>query len=317
MADPTVLQPSVPTPPAAAQAPKPTPSPAAQSAPAVPAAAQGEATPATGGAAPAKSEERVSSKLSLLVKREKEALAREQSAKTAEERLQAREDALKAREAKVEEFEKLRETNPTKALELLGLSYQQLTDIMLNDGKVTPDVQVKKVEAKVDDFLKSQADRDREAAEREKTRASAQEQQALEEHQEEINAYIEANASKYEFIRFEGAQKSIQAVIDEHYNRTIDPKTGLGKIMSVAEASDRVEAYLEKRQEKRAALEKVKTKVSPPAPPAKPQLPIGQKPPTTLTNGMSAPAKPVGRLLTDEERKARAIAYAMGLRPQG
>src|ERR1041385_3839217 len=80
---------------------------------------------------------KVSGKLQLLIQREKAALERERAAK-------AQEAALAERLAKIDEFESVKKTNPRKALELLGLTYQDLTQAELNDGPINPEVANKK-----------------------------------------------------------------------------------------------------------------------------------------------------------------------------
>lgn len=268
-------------------------------------------------AEPKASDDRVSSKLHTLVKREKLALNREQAARAKEAEVEAKIQALVERERKVTEFETLKATNPKKAYELLGLSYQDLTAIELNDGNVPPEVQIKKVEEKFDRFVTEQEEKSRRDADEAKSAAAAQEQQVTQEFRGEIGRFVDANPKDYELIRFEGQQELIYDVIDAHYERTIDPKTGVGKIMSIKESADKVEAHLEKKYNEALALEKLKPKVLPAnqTQPAKPQPTTSQKP-TTMTNRMSAtPTKPRTSVLTDEERIQKAIAYAQGLRP--
>lgn len=262
-------------------------------------------------------EERVSPKLQTLYRRERAALDRERAAKAKESEVEMKLQGFAQREARLQEFETLRETNPLKALEMLGLSYQELTQVALADGNVTAEVQVKKVEEKFDSFLKTQEEEKRKAAEDAKLDATRREEQATQEFKSEIHSFLETNAKTYQLIQFEGQQSLVYEVIDEHYNRTVDPKTGIGKIMSISEASDKVEAFLEKKYDSALNLDKIKTKLTPaePKPLARPQA-QSHKPPTTLTNHMSAtPQKPRATLLTDDERVAKAIAYARGLRP--
>lgn len=309
------VPPSVPVSPSAPVIP-PGPVPGAKTAPA--GAKPGEAKPTDPPAV--KDEPRVSGKLQLLAQRERQALSREQAAKSKESQVQEATKALEAREARIKEFETLRETNPLKALELLGLSYQQLTEAALSDGNIPAEVQVKKLEAKVTDLAKAREEDARKAADEAKAQAERQEAQAVEEFRSEIKGFIEQNPKDYEFIQFEAQENLVFRVINEHYVRTTDPETGVGKIMTIKEAADKVEAFLEKRYEKLLSLEKIKSKLAPGQgkPPAKPQTIPSSKPTAPTLNNTMSPghvAQPTG-LLTDEQRVAKAIAYARGIRPQ-
>lgn len=267
-----------------------------------------------------KEDPKVSSKLAVLMQREKAALERERIAKSRESELEIKSKAFLEREAKIQEFERLKETNPMKALELLGLNYQDLTQVALADGNLTPDIQIKKVNDKLDNFLKSQeADKERVARDA-KTAEEARLAETTTKFKGEINTFIEDNKAKYQLIDFEGQTDLVYDVIDEHYGRTIDKATGVGQVMKIADAADKVEAWLEKRNDERSNLDKVKAKLVPQ--PAryvveKPEVkyPV-QKQMRTLNNQQSAtPSRPPSKLLTDDERIARAIAYARGLRP--
>lgn len=272
----------------------------------------------TGDAAPPvpAADSNASAKLNALIRREKAAIQREQSAKTLEAQIQAKAEVIAAKEAKYAELENLKNTNPRKALELLGLSYQDLTQVELNDGNLTPEIQLKKLEEK---FERSENDRKaREEADvaAEAEAAKRSETQMIEDFQREIGGFLKENSKKYELINFEGQDQLVYEVINAHYERTIDPGTGLGKIMTIADASDRVEKYLKGKYEKAKELDTVKSLWAP-VPPAKQKMPepTRHKPPT-LTNNMSAtPSRPRTTVMTDEERIQKAIAYAKGLRP--
>lgn len=270
------------------------------------------------------SKEKVAPSIQLLVQREKKALELEQRAKRQLQEAEAKAQGLTAREAKIQEFENLKASgNYTKALELLGLSYGDLTTVQLNDGNLTPELQIKKVDEKLDSFLKSQEEAKRVQAEELRRNAETQEAQAVQEFKDAIKAHCESDSKKYELINFEGQQMIDMAysVVDEHYNRTIDPATGKGQIMPASEAADRVEKWLrETKYAKATELDFFKTKLAPPQPTKEAKQELTFRPPQTrtptLTNNNSAtPVAPRARPRTDDERIAAAIAYAKGLRP--
>lgn len=268
-----------------------------------------EATPVSD-----KGMDKVSGRLEVLIRREQAAVAREQAAK-------AKEAEIQAHLSRIKEFESVKE-NPKRALELLGLDYDQLTQSLLNDGNLPPEVQIKKVEDKFEAFKREQElEKERLQKEADK-KAEEQLTKTIENFKSEINSYISDNKSRYEFIEFEGQQELVFEVVDEHYKRTTDPETGVGKVLSIAEAADKVEAYLEKKYEKAKALEKTKTLWG--SIPRETQKTLEQQalkpqmsqPPKTLSNQLSASStKPKVGPISDDERIQKAIAYARSLRP--
>ncbi len=255
-------------------------------------------------------EERFASKLEVLLKREQQAMERERQAKEMER-------GLEPKLSRIKEFEDVRERKDVKkALELLGLSYDELTQAMLNDGSVPPEAQVRKLEEKFEQF-KTEKQKEDEAREAQlKKHAEENEQKVIGEFKGQIKQYIKDNAPRYELTAFEEQQDLVFDVIDEHYKRTIDPSTGAGKIMSIQEAADKVELFLEQKETKRKELSKIKTiwGMLPPQAQKQVQSQARQK---TLTNSLTAsPPAPIKKVpISDEERVQRAIAYARGIRP--
>lgn len=268
---------------------------------------------------PANGQEKVSSKMEILIKREQQALQRERFAKQKEADLELKIKAMEEREKKIQEFENSK-GNSKKALELLGLNYDELTKSVLQDGEVPAEVHIKRIDEKFDAFKSAKEQEDKQRAEQAKLYAENQEQKAITDFKGEINTYLKDNAARYELIQFEGQEDLVFDVIDEHYNRTLNAETGIGKVMTKAEAADKVEQWLEQKEIKRKELAKVKTlwgavprEVVKEA--AKPQQNL-RPPQKTLTNQLSARVQTptTNRMLTDEERVQRAIAYAHNLK---
>lgn len=273
---------------------------------------------------PAKADDKVSSRIEVLIKREQAARQREEAAKQ-------RELELQAKLQRIEEFESAK-GNSKKALELLGLNYDELTQSMLKDGEIPPEVQIKKVEDKFEAYRREQEAEAGRRAEDAKQAAVAQEQKAIENFKSEINTYLGDNNSRYELIKFEDQSELVFDVIDAHYNRTLqahvkeltelgeDASRAVGKVMSIAEAADKVEQHLEQKYNKSRELKKVQTLWN--AVPkeiqskAVQQTKASSQKPQTLTNQLaSTPTPPRATPISDEERVQRAIAYAKGLRP--
>lgn len=253
-----------------------------------------------------------SNKIEVLIRREREAVARERA-------LKDKEAEIEAKLVKYNDFDGAK-TNPKKALELLGMSYDELTQSLLNDGSIPPEVQIRKVDEKIEALRKSQEEDKQRQADDNKRRQDESEKAAVFSFKKDITTYLTDNKVRYELIDFEGQQELVFDVIDEHYNRTLDPETGVGKVMSVAEAADKVEEFLEQKYHKSRNVSKVKAlwEAVPKAPikeAAKQELQQQRQPPRTLTNNLSATQMPRAKVLTDEERVQKAIAYAQSLRP--
>ena len=261
-------------------------------------------------------DDKISPKLAMLLKREKMAVEREQKAKGYESEWESKRKELEAREAKIREFESLKQTQPLKALELLGLSYEDLTSIKLADGSMPPEIHIKRLEEKLEQEIRTRETL-RLQQEDDKIRAQkAKEDEITQGFKTEITDFLSQNSEKYELIQFEGAQELVYEVINEHYERTIDAQTGIGEILKFPEAADKVEKHLERKYNKVGGLKKISALLAAQQGNKEQQKPQynGQQP-KTLTNQMaSTPSKPRRSPLTDEERIQKAIAYARGLR---
>lgn len=257
--------------------------------------------------------EKVSGKLEMLIRREHQALQRERSAKQKEQEIEAKLQALLEKEKRIEEFEGAK-GNSKKAMELLGLNYDELTKSHLQDGEIPPEVQIKKIEEKFDAFKTAKEKEDQERAEEQKKILADQEQRAVANFKSEISTYVKDNSARYEFISFESAEDLVFDVIDEQYNRT-------QKVMLIKDAADKVELWLEQKEIKKKELSKSKALWGA-VPKASVQEAVKQqtsKPQQTrtLTNQLSAKATPPAqgnRFLTDEERVQKALAYAANLK---
>lgn len=252
---------------------------------------------------PVPKEESISPKLAVLMERERQAVSRERMAR-------AQEEKLKERLRKVEEFESVK-TDPKKALDFLGLSYDQLTQSILKDGETPPSVEIQRLRDELDQYknqLKQEKDLE---VEKRKEHVLQAESKAVSDFKTEITDYLKNNTARYELIDFEGANDLVYDVIDEHYNRTIDPNTGVGKVMSITEASDKVEEHLEKKY--LAAKDKNKVKAFWSNMPKgiqeqlKKQEALSQ-PPKTLTNNLGPRVSEKQTRLPEDKRIQQIVA---------
>lgn len=195
-------------------------------------------------------EEQVSSKLAVLMERERQAVSRERLAKAQEEKLS---DRLQ----KIEQFESVKK-DPKKALEFLGLSYDELTQSILKDGEIPPSVEIQRLREELEHFKSQSKQKEDLEVEEKKKQILKNEDKAVTDFKNEITEHLKANQERYELISFEEANELVFEVIDEHYNRTVDQESGVGKIMPISEAADKVEQYLEEKYLRAKEKNKVK-----------------------------------------------------------
>lgn len=263
-------------------------------------------------------QDRISSKMEVLIKRERAAIE-------AEQRLKARQAEYQPKFDKLTEFEAARST-PLKALELLGLDYNQLSQTVLNDGNIPADVLVNKLKGELEELKSSLSQKDQQTAEYQKQQAQNQLDQAVEGFKSQIISHIDQHKDKYELIKFEQADLKVYELIDKHYQETIDPDTGIGEILDIEVAADKLEKQLEDKYSKAKDINKFKSLFQPESPKGmanqiarrvldENKLQSGFQPrQRTLTNNLSStPMKPPSRPLTDDQRAQAAIFKAREL----
>ena len=186
--------------------------------------------------------------------------------------------------------------NPLKALEELGLDYDKLTELALNDGRLTPDMQMKLMREELENDYKDKFNSLEERLNaKEKMEEEAKYDAVKQGFVGEINSFINENKSDFEYVAHNDATDVVYDVIEEHYNET-------GRILDIKEAVQAVESYLEEEAEKLLNLGKVKNRLT--------SLRDEYEPPqrqsqTTLSNAHSAQANErVARKLSDEESKS-------------
>ena len=182
-----------------------------------------------------------------------------------------------------------------KALESVGLSYDKLTELALNDGKLTPEMQMKLMREELETDYKSKfEDLENRLVEKEKGLEEQRYEDIKLGFQNEIESFVNSNGQEYELIKANDANDVVYEVIEEHYNET-------GKILDIKEAAEAVESYLEEEATKLLQLSKVRSKFNPGDNEQEPQ----RQSQVTLSNAHSAQANErVARKLSDEESKS-------------
>jgi len=193
--------------------------------------------------------------------------------------------------------------DPFGTLNELGLSYDKLTQLALNDGKLTPDMQMELMRQEIDQKYSNEIESLRnEILEKEKQQEERQYEETVQNYMNELTNFVNDN-DQYELIRANDAVDTVFDVIEDYYKET-------GRILSKQEAADQVEAYLEEEAERLFKLKKLQSKFG--------QRNIQQetttepkqvvKKPTLSNTQASQVSNNSGRRLTRDESVAAAAA---------
>lgn len=218
-----------------------------------------------------------------------------------ERALQQAQSELKAKQAEIEKLKseydsflerkaKLRE-NPYDALEMLGVTYDDLTTALLEHGK--PVDKLTEIERKLQELEQRESkakEAERLAKERE---LEENRQKTVETFKGNLAKFIDS--SEYELIKANEAGDTVFEVIQAHYEAT--EKQGKPTLLSFEEACKLVEDHLESQLPKLLELNKVKSRLQPQEP-SKSSFQAAVSQPrasgsTTLTNAMKAATEPV------------------------
>lgn len=260
---------------------------------------------------PVKAEEdrRFAAKFAALTKREKALREKEKALTLRMKELEAKvnQQSTSAPAAKEEPLELRIKRDPFKTLEQLGVNYETLTRIALNDGKLTPELQMQLMREELDGKYKTELDDIRNQLKtRDDRETAAKEEQAIASFKNDIGSNISSDRERYELLSVEG-QDGIDLVfniIDEHYKET-------SEILEMSVALDAAEEGLLDEAKKRIELGKIKKLLGasqklPETKDAAPQATAAKKETPTLSNQKAQVQPTKSRFLSDEESKAQA-----------
>jgi GTPase SAR1 family protein len=249
-------------------------------------------------------DDKFSSRFAALSRKEKDIRSRERDLEDKIAQFEARMQELEQSQApQVEEKEpeipleyKLKK-NPLEALSELGLTYEKLTELALNDGKLTPDMQMQLMREEIEKDYKSKFDElQNKLLEKEKQEEEAKYETAINQFKSEINDFVDGS-EEYELIQANDAYDLVYDVIEEYYQEN-------GRILDKKEAADQVEQFLEEEAqklfEKSNKLKSRLTGVSKPA-----TQPPRQSPTLSNSHAVKGTQTESQRLLSREESIAR------------
>lgn len=200
-------------------------------------------------------DDQFASKFAALSRKEKDLRSREKQMEDKIAKFEARMAELEA--PKVEEETKEPELpleyrlkkNPLQTLEEMGLSYEKLTELALNDGNLTTDMQMKLMREEIEtDFRSKYETLENKMLEKEKAEEEANYNETIASFKTDINTTIN-ESEEYELIQANEAYDLVYDVIEQFYGEN-------QRILDTKEAADQVEQYLE--EELKKVLEKSK-----------------------------------------------------------
>lgn len=262
-------------------------------------------------------------KFAALSRKERELTKREKDAETRlkqrEEELSAKEKAIQEREAKDLARQKLKKESPAKWLEEEGVSYEAVTQSILNNGDLTPAQKQEQILAAQQEQIQKLTERlenkeKKELEEKEASEASAlekQHQERIDSFKGEIKTFLTAAPDTYELLMnnpfdedpIEAVYETVAAFYQEHK-----------KVLDVKEAADMCEQFLESRVDKIAKLKKVSQKTLPPKEEPKSETAQSESPKTLENAHSSQTPNRQGRKLSDDELIAEASKHVRWLK---
>lgn len=179
--------------------------------------------------------------------------------------LQAREEALKAREAQLakqaDEYKSGYVSKARLKAETLGvlaeegLSYDQLTEQLLSHTPLDS-----RIEAKFRSFEERLAAKDAEIAafkQEQDAKQTKQYQEAVQQVERDVKAFVAKNANDFEFIAKSGRHKDVVELIEQTYQQD-------GILLTTEEAAREVEDYLVEQTYKTVEkIEKIRKRLTP------------------------------------------------------
>lgn len=260
---------------------------------------------------PVAQESRSSKRFSVLARKEAQ-LHRER------ERLKAERAALDAELRAAKEFEAKKQKarlNPIDALGDLGLTYEEVSEFVVNGNKPTVSAEVQAVRDEIARLRQEQEEARVAAEQAAQERLERERELVVEQFNADAINYVEQNASKFEYTLANNASHYVPEIIEKHFFET-------GELLPIDKAAEIVEAHFEEVAERVAKAGKFKAKtglvsqaqtVASTAPQARPAAAPVAKRPATLTNSMTASASaPVSQSRSEQDRIRAALARLEG-----
>jgi hypothetical protein len=191
----------------------------------------------------------LSSQFAALAKKEKKILSDRQA-------LEAKNKEL---EEKLKEYEQFKtkkssaKVNPLEYLSEAGLTYDEITQFMLNGGVPQPKDKATELEEKLNAFVEKQEKEKQEQEELKAKQLQEQEEKVIAQFKESVKKHIKDGGERFELINLYDAQELVISTIEAHFEKT-------QQILDNDTAADLVEKHLEGEIAKLAKANKFKDK---------------------------------------------------------
>ena len=249
-------------------------------------------------------------RFAFLAKKEAALVRQRQELKAQMEALNSQKSELDKLRQEIESVKGRRsgyKANPLAALEDAGLSYKELTDYILNNEKITPEQKLaaleEKFESKIQAMEKQRDEERRLAHERAEQERAAREAATIAEFKNEIGSYVSKHKETYELTNLYDSSDLVYDTVEAYYEQS-------GKVLSIPEACELVEKYLEKQVEKSLQTKKLASRLNKPQPaepapksadPSTPRRSLNNQTYTSSTPTVVSPK-------VENDRMARAMA---------
>jgi DNA-binding transcriptional MerR regulator len=180
-------------------------------------------------------------RFALLARKEQDLLRKQQAVKQQQQILAQQAEQLRA----FEQAKKQALLNPLDALKQLGLTYEQITEFVLNDNKPTPNAEVMSVRQELEEFKRAQREEQQRLLEEQREMQTQEQQAIIETFREEVGEYVSQHAETYELTNLYGGASLVSDVIEEHYNEQRRRGVGAPKLLTIPEAAKLVEEHYE------------------------------------------------------------------------
>lgn len=239
--------------------------------------------------------ETLSSQFAALAKKEKRIVTKQQE-------LEAKNKELEEKLQKYEQFEakkKNAKLNPLDFLSEAGLTYDELTEFMLNGGKPQSKDKVTELEERFNELVTKAEQEKKEREELEAKKLQEQEEKVIQQFKDTVKKHVADKKDVYELINLYDAQDLVISTIEAHYEKT-------QQILDTDTAAELVEKHLEDEVKKLANANKFKDKFRLTEEKPKESTP---KDSVTLNSQLSASSVPSSLpAQTEEDRIKRALA---------
>ena len=216
-----------------------------------------------------------------------------------EQAFAAKKAEIDAQIAKAQEYDEVKglfKKDPATALAKIGVSFDELTQLIV-DSADPANVVLKQTKEEIDKLRKELADKEAASKEENESRERARYEKALTDYKSAVESFLDKSGDKYEIAKLTGASELVANVVVEHYNVH-------GELLEMDAACAKVEEYLEGQLKRFKDSKKLRGWLGSEA------APVEEKEDSaTLTNSdtrtvASGTTKP----MTRDERRARALA---------